>query len=71
MPRKQKLVIPVAKCHVEGCQEDAAYGFREMIDVSTMEISDFIMGVRPNWCRSHDAEQRPLYFGMNGDYVKF
>jgi hypothetical protein len=71
MPKKIKQVIPIAKCHVDGCQEGAAYGFREQIDVSTAEISDFIMGVRPNWCLQHDAEQRPLYAVMRGDYIKF
>jgi hypothetical protein len=71
MANKSKLIIPIAKCHVEGCREKAAYGFRQTIDASTITTSEFHVGVRPNWCEVHDDEQRPRYANMNGDYVEF
>jgi len=67
---RNKLVLPIAKCHVKRCHEEAAYGFRETIDVSIDE-PEFIMGVRPNWCHRHDASQRPLYATKDGVYVEF
>jgi hypothetical protein len=73
MPRKKKLVLPIAVCDVAGCGRDAAYGFRERIYVTSNDspVSEFIMGCVPNWCKAHDAEQRPLYATKRGDYIKF
>ena len=69
--KKTSAVMPIAKCDVTDCTEDAAYGFREMIDVShsTSTVREFIMGACPNWCQVHDAEQRPVYASKNGKYV--
>ena len=65
-------MLPIEKCHVEGCTKKAVYGFREIIYVTNndSQAKEFIMGVVPNWCQAHDTEQRPLYAAKNGDYVK-
>ena len=59
------------ECHVMGCTEPAAYGFREMIDGNTMTTSGLRMGDRPNWCLKHDAKMRKGYEHVNGKYVSF
>ena len=69
--RKPKVPMPVAKCHVKGCTDDAVYGFRETIDVTNndSQAREFIMGDVPNWCLNHDAEMRTLYASKNGKFV--
>jgi hypothetical protein len=71
MAKKKKAVLPVAMCDVAGCERVAAYGFRERIYVTNDDslAKEFIMGDVPNWCKYHDAEQRPLYANKIGDYV--
>jgi hypothetical protein len=73
MAKRKPLVTPKPKCHVPDCAGDASYGFRETIDVShsTSKVREFIMGDVPNWCKVHDAEQRPIYATKHGDYIKF
>ena len=73
MAKKKRAILPVAKCHVEGCTEEAVFGFRETINVTNNDslgrAKEFIMVSTPNWCRSHDAEERPLYATKRGEYV--
>jgi hypothetical protein len=73
MTKNKPLVIPKPKCHVESCTEDAAYGFREIIDTTNNDSAgrakEFIMGATPNWCLTHDLEMRKKYAGVNGDWV--
>jgi hypothetical protein len=71
MAKKKTLVIPIAKCHVQGCQEDAAFGFREMILQNTVTSFEFEMGVRPNWCKHHDAQKRGSYEHLVGEFIAF
>jgi hypothetical protein len=69
MAKKKALMLPKAMCDVPNCTQDAAYGFRETIDVSSSTISDFIMGDVPNWCKAHDTEMRMLYANKVGKFV--
>ena len=73
MTKKKALVITKPKCHVTGCDQDAAFGFRETIAAthSTSKAREFIMGALPNWCLKHDADMRVKYEGKSGDYVRF
>ena len=57
------------KCHVAGCTEAAAFGFREYIDGNTLTTSGFRVGDCPNWCLKHDAKMREEYAGVNGRFV--
>jgi hypothetical protein len=63
MPRKKKIVLPIAICDVPKCGHNAAYGFRERIYVTSSDspAPEFIMGAVDNWCKAHDAVKRPLY----------
>jgi hypothetical protein len=71
MTKKKQSVMPIAKCHVAGCTEDVAYGFREMIDGNTLTTSGFSVGDRPNWCLKHDAKMRHEYALVTGRYISF
>jgi hypothetical protein len=61
----------MAKCHVEGCQEDAAYGFRRTINTTTFDATGFSVESVFNCCEDHTAETAKAYSGPDVIKVTF
>jgi hypothetical protein len=53
------------KCEVQGCTQDAAYSFRELIDTTSMtsQASEFAVVSRMNVCNGHFDIGQHLYAG--------
>lgn len=69
MAKKSKTPTPIAKCDAKDCAENAAYGFREIIEASSQTATGFIVPFSTNWCEAHDDLMRPQYANKNGFYV--
>lgn len=72
MTEQQTIPATLGPCEVHLCKEVTVYGFRETIYVTNNDspgrTKEFV--VNPyNWCKLHDAEQRPLYAYRDGRYV--
>jgi hypothetical protein len=70
MAKKAKVLPPITKCQVLGCDNPAIGGFREFIDTSSFDGPSF--NVEPlNCCAVHKKEQHPRYAGKNYKWVDF
>jgi hypothetical protein len=56
---------PMPKCEAQGCTQDAAYGFRELIDTTSMtsHASEFEVVSSMNFCKGHFDIGQHLYAG--------
>jgi hypothetical protein len=56
---------PMPKCEARGCTEDAAYGFRELVDTTstTSHASEFEVVSSMNVCNGHFDIGQHLYAG--------
>ncbi len=58
------------KCAVVGCTRKIIGGFRESIDVSHLQGSATIRGLRTFWCEEHEQTLIPRIFGKKGVLLK-
>jgi hypothetical protein len=60
-----KTKAPMPKCEAQGCTQDAAYGFRELVDTTSMasQASEFAVVSRMNVCNGHFDIGQHLYAG--------
>jgi hypothetical protein len=66
MPKKIRQVMPIAKCHVDGCGKAAVYGFRRIIYTTNSESSAREFIVDPfNCCEEHEEKAAKDFSGTD------